>query len=66
MTKAKAAEILGLLVMNDYEPTLRRDDAVPSNFSITVTHKDGILINQLKLFQDANAVTLKAKSIDIT
>jgi len=66
MDKNKAAEIIGILVANDYEPTIKRDNVNPSNFTITVVSNDGVSINTLKQFQDNNNnITAKARVIDL-
>lgn len=72
MDKTKAASIVGLLLQNDYEPTIMRDDTDPQNpvFTLRVSTQKGqsmsVLINQLKTFQDNNQVTISARVIDIT
>lgn len=66
MDKAKAAEIAGLLISQDFEPTIKRDDATPPNFTITVTTPFGVAVNALKNFQDTNGVAVKARVVDIT
>lgn len=66
MDKTKAAEIVSLAVAQDLEPTIKRDNANPPDFTITIAHPTGIPVNMVKAFQDTNNVTIKARVIDIT
>lgn len=64
MDKAKAADIMKILVNGDFSPTLTKLGV--DSYQITVGSPEGTLINTLKNFQDSNAVTIKARVVEIT
>jgi hypothetical protein len=66
MDKTKASQIVGLLISQDFEPNIKRDNANPPNFTVTVATENGVEINQLKQFQDNNGVICKARVVEIT
>lgn len=64
MTKAKAAQIMEILVNADYLPTL--DKLPDGTYKITVAVSAGVLIDTLKSFQDTNLIICKSRVVDLT
>lgn len=64
MNKAKAATVISALVNADFEPSMRIDNL--GNYLITVRVVNGIAINTVKTFQDAQAIVGAVKEVEFS
>lgn len=64
MTKAKAAEVMEVLVNADFTATY--DKLGDNDYKITVVDQNGVLANTLKAFQDNNGIIARVRVIDLT
>jgi hypothetical protein len=64
MDKVKAGAIMEILINLDYMPTL--EQSADGSYKIIVTDSNGVLVNTLKNFQDANQIIVKAVVANLT